>query len=221
MYADINDLELYYETEGSGRPLIMVHGNSEDHTIFSESAEILKDRFTCYLPDSRGHGKSLYKGALHYADMADDMVAFMEKLDLRDVLFYGFSDGGIIGLLAAMKTDRITTLVTSGANLTPEGVKTYMQYLIRALDFVLHDPKMKLMKEEPHITAEQLQTIRIPALVLAGEHDVIREEETKAIAAGIPGSELKIIKGESHGSYIVHSTKLVKYLVYADTLSRK
>ena len=58
MFVKVNDVDLYYEKMGTGRPLIMVHGNSEDHTIFNEAAEVLKDRFTVYLPDSRNHGQS-------------------------------------------------------------------------------------------------------------------------------------------------------------------
>ena len=123
MYIGVNGIQLYYEKTGHGRPLIMVHGNSEDHTIFKEAVEVLKEHFTCYTPDSRGHGQSSPCRELHYKDMAQDMIAFMTELDLQDVAFYGFSDGGIIGLLAAMECKRITNLVVSGANITTkEGV---------------------------------------------------------------------------------------------------
>jgi pimeloyl-ACP methyl ester carboxylesterase len=146
------------------------------------------------------------------------MVSFMEALDLRDVLFYGFSDGGIVGLLAAMKTDRITTLVTSGANVTPEGVKRRLVFLIKTLYIFSGNQKLRLMLKEPDIRPEQLQTIRAKTLVLAGEKDLVSEEETRLIAENIPGAQLRILRGEGHGSYIVHSTKFVKYIVYAGTL---
>ena len=58
MKVSVNGVEIYYEQTGSGRPLIMVHGNGEDHTIFDKAANVLKDSFTCYLVDSRGHGQS-------------------------------------------------------------------------------------------------------------------------------------------------------------------
>ena len=89
---------LFYTKTGNGRPLIMVHGNREDHTIFDEAIGVLKEHFTCYAIDSRGHGKSSPCRELHYKDMAADMIAFMTELDLTDVAFYGFSDGGIVGL---------------------------------------------------------------------------------------------------------------------------
>ena len=118
MVANVNGVELFYEVSGAGRPLVMVHGNGEDHTIFDEAAEYLQQRYTCYRIDSRGHGQSSPVSELHYADMAGDVIAFLEQLDLQNVIFYGFSDGGIVGLLAAAESKRITTLIVSGANLT-------------------------------------------------------------------------------------------------------
>lgn len=217
MMIHVNDIDLFYEKCGSGRPLILLHGNDEDHTIFDEAVQILKERFTCYVPDSRCHGSSTVTDELHYQDMAEDMTAFMEALDLRDVLFYGFSDGGIIGLLAAMQTDRITTLVTSGANITPDGVKPFLRLLFRGMTLIHPDPKISMMLKEPHITTEQLSRIQAKTIVLAGEKDLVAENETRRIASSIPGAELHIIPGEGHGSYIVHSTKFVRYLIWADT----
>ena len=220
MFIQIGDISMYYEAAGSGRPLILVHGNGEDHTIFDSCIPLLTDRFTVYSIDSRSHGKSSAAGELHYEDMACDMIAFMDALDLHDVLFYGFSDGGIIGLLTAMKTDRISTLAVSGANVTPSGVKAPLRTLLRIISLFAKDPKIELMLKEPHITAGQLQTIRIPTLVLAGEKDLVKEEETRFIADHIPHSRLHIIKGEGHGSYIVHNAKLARYLIMADSMRK-
>ena len=208
MIASVNGINLYYEIRGHGRPLILLHGNGEDHSIFNEAADVLSKSFTCYLVDSRGHGKSTPVKEYHYADMADDMIAFMEDLDLNDTVFYGFSDGGIIGILASMKTDRITDLITSGANLTPEGVDDKLRLLIRAMYFFIRDGKLKLMLEEPHITKEDLSKIKTRTLVLAGSKDVVKKSETVQIAEGIPNAAMQILDGEGHGSYIVHSRKI-------------
>ena len=175
MFIHVNGIELYYEVSGSGKPLIMVHGNSEDHTIFKEAAEILNDHFRVYTLDSRDHGQSTKVSDLHYSDMADDILVFMNDLNLTDVTFYGFSDGGILGLLLAQKTDRITRLIVSGANMTPDGVKGSLKLLVKAMYFFKRDSKLKMMLEEPHITEEQLAAIRIPTSVLAGEKDVIKK----------------------------------------------
>lgn len=218
MQIQVNSIYLNYEVTGSGRPLILLHGNGEDHKIFDEAVRQLKSRFTCYAVDSRDHGDSSPCPELHYQDMADDMIAFMDQLDLKDVLFFGFSDGGIIGLLCAMKTDRISTLVTAGANATPDGVKPMLKRFMKLVSRFTLDSKIRLMLNEPHITENDLRSIKAKTLVLAGEKDVVTDQETKFIAANIPGAVLRFVKGEGHGSYIVHSTKFVKYVIYADRM---
>ena len=55
---NINNLNLYYEVVGEGKPLVMVHGNGEDHKIFDKAVSLLKDRFTCYLKRPWKIGKS-------------------------------------------------------------------------------------------------------------------------------------------------------------------
>ena len=82
---NINNLNLYYEVVGEGKPLVMVHGNGEDHKIFDKAVSLLKDRFACYLIDSRGHGKSEKVKEFHYADMADDSYKFISSLNLKEV----------------------------------------------------------------------------------------------------------------------------------------
>ncbi len=213
MFQHINGIDLYYEVTGSGSPLVMVHGNGEDHTIFNEAAEVLRDRFTVYLIDSRDHGQSTKVSDLHYSDMADDLLVFLNDLDLKDVTFYGFSDGGILGLLLAQKTDRISRLIVSGANMTPNGVKGWLKTVIKIMYFFNKDGKLRMMLREPNITAEELSFIKVPTTVIAGEKDLVTRKETEAIAAAIPGSKLRIIKGEGHGSYIVHKTAVADLIL--------
>ena len=208
MIAKVNGVELYYEKTGAGRPLLMVHGNGEDHSIFNEAVKELKRDFCCYTVDSRGHGRSSRVPTLHYEDMADDMIAFMEALNLRDAVFYGFSDGGVVGLIAASRCARITTLLVSGANLSPKGVARKIRLSIWAWNLLKPDDKLALMLREPQISEDTLRAIRAETLVLAGSGDLILPEETRRIAAGIPGAKLQIVQGEDHGSYIVHSTRI-------------
>ncbi len=212
MFAEVNGVRLFYEKTGEGRPLVLIHGNGEDHTIFDEAVEVLKDRFACYAVDSRGHGQSTPCDDLHYRDMAEDIIAFLEALNLGNAALYGFSDGGIIGLIAAAKCPRITDLAVSGANVSPAGVtvflrvRMYIDYLRR------RDPKTRLMMYEPDISDEELSSIRARTLVLAGSGDLIKEKETRHIASMIPGARLQILPGEDHGSYIVHSEKIARIL---------
>ena len=119
--------------------------------------------------------------------MAADMIAFMTELDLTDVAFYGFSDGGIVGLLAAMDSARITNLIVSGANISTKGTKLGFRLLLMGMSIGKRDPLIELMQKEPDIQPAQLSAIRVPTLVLAGSRDLIRESETRLIAESIPG----------------------------------
>ena len=213
MFVKVNDINLYYEVKGEGQPLMMVHGNSETHEIFDVASDVLKDYYKVYLIDSRDHGQSDKVKELHYDDMADDMVKFMEELDLKDVVYYGFSDGGIIGLLAAMKTDRISRMVLSGANMTVNGVKPALKLLIRVLYFFTKDQKMEMMLKEPDIRPEDLKKISIPVSVVAGEKDMVTYEETVLIADSIPEAKLRIIPKAGHGSYIVHKKDIADIIL--------
>lgn len=205
-------INLHYERIGTGRPLVLVHGNGEDHTIFLEAAERLKNRFTCYLPDSRGHGKSSPAEELHYMDMADDVCFLIEKLGLDDAAFFGHSDGGIIGLLAAMKCPKIKTLIISGTNLTPDGLQEDWLSTFREMYAESKSPLLKLMLTEPDISVLDLAKIAARTLVLAGEDDMIRDSETRRIAGAIPDAKLRILKGEDHGSYVCHSEKIARII---------
>ena len=118
MKLSVNGMEMYYEVLGHGDPLILLHGNGEDHTIFDKSAPLLAERYTCYLPDSRGHGQSSPADSLSYEVMAEDVITFIDALGLERPVLYGFSDGGILGLLVAMKRPGLLgRLIISGANL--------------------------------------------------------------------------------------------------------
>ena len=197
MIAEVNGIRQFYEKSGAGRPLVMVHGNGEDHTIFDEAVRKLRNEYCCYRLDSRCHGQSEDTRELHYRDMATDVIAFLKALDLR-----------IVGLMAAARCERITTLIVSGANTSPKAVALWLRLACRLWYLAKRDKKIKLMLDEPDITDEELRNIRASTLVLAGSGDLIPQKETEHIAAMIPGAEMQILKGENHGSYIVHSTKI-------------
>ena len=103
MNLQTSKVNLYYEKYGEGQPLILLHGNGENHKIFEKSIAVLKEHFTVYALDSRGHGYSSPVDELHYEDMADDVHEFICKLQLKKPIIYGFSDGGIIALLVGIK----------------------------------------------------------------------------------------------------------------------
>ena len=209
MTIHVNNIDIYYEKAGQGPPLLLLHGNGESHRIFRKAIGRLSEKFTVYAIDSRGHGKNGRVKELHYADMAEDMARFIEALGLERPMLYGFSDGGIIGLMAASEhPGLLSRLAVSGANITPEGLKAGTLRLMRIMYRLTRGAKWKLMLDEPDITGEQLGRIDMPTLVLAGEKDIIKEEHTRMIAGAIPGARLRILPGEGHGSYVDNNMKL-------------
>ena len=211
----VNGVVLHYAVEGSGRPVVLVHGNGEDHHLFdTEIGQLSAAGYRVYAPDSRGHGANPPLPEYHYADMAEDMYCFIKALGLERPAFYGFSDGGIVGLLLASgHPDCLGALAVSGANLTPEGVDPAFLAEFAVMNAAEENPLITLMLTEPHIDPETLKKIRIPVLVTAGEHDLVRRSETERIGAAIPGAKTVILPGEDHGSYIAGSEKMGRLLL--------
>ena len=209
MYAIVNGLKLFYHKEGSGRPVILLHGNGEDHTIFDVAIKDLARSYTVYALDSRAHGKSDPVPTLTYREMAGDVAAFIRQQGLEKPALVGFSDGGVVALLVALRwPDLPGRLVVAGANMTPAGIKQPWRTLMRVQNRISPDPKLELMLTQPHLAGWQLTGITAPTLVLAGEKDLIDENQTRRIARSIPGAKLLILPGETHGSYVIHSDKL-------------
>ncbi|MBQ6163231.1 MAG: alpha/beta hydrolase [Clostridia bacterium] len=210
----VNGVRLYYEKTGAGRPLVMVHCNSMDHKIFRRAVKKLSRRFCVYCPDSRDHGRSEKVKTLHYTDMAEDMYAFITSLGLEKPVFYGFSDGGIIGLLlASAYPELLSALIVSGASLNPDSTKDLPMRFFKLWSHVDRSDKMRIMMREPDITDDILKRIVVPTFVTAGERDVIKLSHTKHIAESIPGAKLKIFQKTGHAGYIVNSDKIADYIL--------
>lgn len=211
MRVTTNGVSLYYEVRGKkGKPLIMLHGNGEDHRIFDRAVEYLEQAFVVYLVDSRGQGQSSppVNGEYHYADMADDLYDFIRKLGIEEPIVLGFSDGGIVALLFAIEHPEIPSrLFVCGANTDPSALKGFGMFLTRLRE--KDEPLVRMMLTEPHITAEQLSRITCPVTVIAGSRDCIRREDTDLIANSVRNGEVVIMKRCDHSSYIAHSTRIV------------
>lgn len=214
MFAYVNGIKLYYEKSGSGQPLILSHCNSMSHTIFKKAVKVLESKFTVYNVDTRGHGKSSKVKELHYEDMAEDMYRFIVELKIEKPVFYGFSDGGITGiLLASSHPDLLSKLIISGASLSPESTKDLPMAFFKLWSHVDRSDKMRIMMREPNITDEILEAIKVPTFVTCGSKDVIKESHSKHIAKAIPDAELKIFEGEGHSGYIMNSRKIADYIL--------
>ena len=214
MFANINGVRIFYEKTGDGVPLILVHGNGENHKIFQEAVTVLCHDFTVYALDLRGHGRSSSIQEYHYKDMARDIECFIQTLGIDKPLYYGFSAGGIIGLLLASEnTDLLSGLLVSGANLSPSGLTLLSRCCIRLLYYVKKDEKVKMMLTEPDISVQDLGKIVIPTLITAGRWDVIQKRHTKLIADHIRNSKCIILEKETHGSYIIHTRKIAQIII--------
>lgn len=209
MIINVNNININYEVYGEGRPIILLHGNSESHKVFDKLIDRLKRDYKVYAIDSRCHGKSENAKSISYELMAQDVISFIKKLDIEKPVLYGFSDGGIVGLLIAIaEPDILSKLIISGANIHPSGLGNINLFIYKIGYLFSKNKLVKMMISEPDITTQQLNSIKIPTYVLAGERDIIKPAHTKLIADNIPNSTLEIIPNENHGSYIVHSDKI-------------
>ena len=212
---NVNGVPIYYEKAGAGKPVILLHGNGGSHRDLARITRQLSDSgYLVYAIDSRGQGNNPPLPEYHYSDMADDVYELIRAWGLDQPALYGWSDGGIIGLLTQIRhPGTLGVLAISGANCTTDGLTDFFLQTVSFSDSIHTDPLLKMVKNEPDITREELQTIQIPVLVTAGEHDIIRPEHTQMIADSLPNSTLHIFPGESHGSYITGSEKMGELLV--------
>lgn len=209
-------------------PVLMLHGNGEEHGIFGRTIDAVVGTGRCVVAiDSRAQGESTRGSArLTYELMAHDALLVLDALEVDRAHVLGFSDGAIEGLLLARDhPDRIASLTAMGANLTPaglpaeEGVETaevaeaYELWAEQGEEGVgLEDGTpvpspdearvvaelLRLMLDEPHIPARSLGSIVCPVTVMAGEYDVVLPCETRRIAGAISGARLVIVPGADH-----------------------
>lgn len=209
----VGNIEVNFEKKGLGKPLIMIHGNGEDLHIFDELSESLKTDFTIYLIDMRNHGKSKMTDDFDYSVMAYDIYLFIQKLKIEKPLFFGFSDGGIVGLLLSIAfPDLFDKVVIAGANMNPQGFKLSILKEIEKQYQLSKSPYDKMMLEQPNIRNKDLEKIESEVLILAGEYDLIRSTHTLRIARHIKNSTVKIIPKRNHYDYIIHTDELVGVL---------
>lgn len=163
-YASIRGIQIYYEIYGKGELLLFIHGNNGS------------------IQDS-----------LSYEQMADDFASLLDYLKLDSVNVVGWSDGGINGLLLASRhPKKVRKLAVTGANLTPEPVKSTdarvvenEYHVIDSLSRLPVNAESKrqlklhrLLVNEPHISRAELNKIHCPTLVIGGDHDVIMPRHT-------------------------------------------
>ena len=210
-FVSANGIRMYYETYGEGEPLLLLHGNSQSIASFRNQIPELQKHFRVIALDSRGQGKSTEDGkGFTYELFAADTEAFLDALHLDSVNVLGWSDGGNTGLIMAMQyPQKVKRLAVMGANLynNETSVKAWVNKELRKQLKELKDTlpqtvfrkrMIDLLLHEPNIEAKELSKIACPVLVMAGSDDVIKEEHTKLIAAGIKQSRLTIFEKGNH-----------------------
>lgn len=217
----LKDATLYYETYGAGEPLLLLHGNSQSIYAFNFQIPTLAKKYKIIAVDTRGQGKSTDEttGALSYDLFADDMKQLLDSLHIKKTNILGWSDGGNTGLIMAAKYPAyVKKLATMGANLfptneaLPDTVLNQVKQGIAAFQ-KRSDAKSKMevrlftmLLNEPHLTFDDMKKVKAPVLIMAGEHDLIIEKHTRAIAAAIPKSTLVIFKGATHYAQVEPGT---------------
>ncbi len=209
--------KMYYETYGQGEPLLIIHGNGGSINNFLYQIPYFSKEYKVILADSRSQGKSVDNSdSLSYEMITDDLNALLDSLHLDSCYVIGWSDGGIEGLMLAIRhPDKVKKLAVTGANLTPDTsavdpfVYNWAMNYNKQLAAMPTNDSVKTMRKlahllsyEPHISLEQLHTIKCPALIIGGDHDVLLPKHTMLIADNIEKSYLWIIPNSGHSTPI-------------------
>lgn len=210
-FKKVNGIEMYYEVYGEGEPLILLHGNGGSIKTQKERIKYFSQYFKVIAVDSRAHGKSkdLPGNELTYREMAKDTKVLMDSLHVNNAYVWGQSDGGILALLLAIDyPEKVSKIATFGANAFPGEEAIYKELVDMVEDTLAtttneHTRKLyKLLAYQPHITDAELNSIKCPVLLMAGDRDAIKTEHTLHIFQEIQKSNLFIMPGATHlGAY--------------------
>lgn len=222
-FIELNGARHYYEAYGTGSPLLLIHGNSTATKGWAPQIDYFSKKYRVYSLDCRGRGKSdLGVDSLTYLQQAKDAAQFIRKLKLDSVCIIGKSDGAIIAILLAIHYPQsVKKIVAFSANLQPDTLALYPETLsgihtervlaekmLAANDTTKNWHLLKqcnrMMEFQPHISADDLQKIALPVLVISGDRDVIKEEHSFFIYRNIPRANLCILPNEKHGLPRIH-----------------
>ncbi|HWI90130.1 MAG TPA: alpha/beta hydrolase [Flavisolibacter sp.] len=231
-YSEVNGLNMYYEIYGEGKPLVLIHGGgSTIQSNFEKVIPLFAQGRKVIAVELQAHGRTKDRNTdLTFEQDADDVATLLKNLDIARADFFGFSNGGTTTLQIAIRHPEIVDKIVLGSALAkrngvpewfwefmkqaklenmPEQLK--MAYKQVAPDSnglqIMHDRDVKRMVNFKDISDEQIKSIKVPALIIIGDKDVITPEHAIELHRQINNSELAIIPG-GHGEYIGEITTI-------------
>jgi pimeloyl-ACP methyl ester carboxylesterase len=219
-YAQLGDVRTYYEEDGQGEPLVLLHPGGADSRVFESNVPGLAERFNVFRPDRRGHGRTAdVEGPISYDLMARDTIAFLEQVVGGPAFLVGHSDGAPVALVTALlRPDLVRRLVVASGVFHHEGWapgaiyldEESMAFFVEFHGAVSPDgpdafPALatkldRMHEEEPTLTTADLAGYPGPSLVMVGDdEDEIPIEHTLEFRAGLLRSQLAVVPGTGHG----------------------
>ena len=210
-WAAIHGHRIYYALRGKGPTLVLLHGggDSGEHS-FEHQLDVFSENHHVVAPDQVGQGRTPgVPGPLSYTSMMEDTAKLLQVLKLEHVDVVGFSDGGILALMLAIRhPELVRRLVISGVNIAPEGLNPEDLQDLRASQ----TPSPKTIDEklarlwftsptQEELNLPSLGQIAQPVLVISGDRDAITLEHTLKIFHALPNAELCVLPGTDHGTF--------------------
>lgn len=225
-YYKVRGINIYTEEYGSGKPLLMIHGNGGSISSMACIIPYFSRHYKVIAVDSRAQGKSTDPSdSLSFEMMADDDAELLNQMHIDSAYVIGWSDGGIVALVLAMRhPSKVIKLASTGANLWPDSTallpslwKDEKKYYDSLHLKIWTSPKEKndwkifmLDWDQPNIPLTALGNIHCPSLIISGDHDVINLEHTVKIYQHIPNAYLWILPDSGHGTLIEHTDEFDK-----------
>lgn len=219
-YVQLGEVETWYEVDGQGDPLVLLHGGMSDSSAWGMQVPAFAAAYRVFTPDRRAHGKTPdVEGPLTYDDMAAETAAFLEAVVGGPAHLVGWSDGGIVALLVALRRpDLVRRQVVIGANFHHDGLLDAFHlgedpdaeevaffkgmYETNAVDPtnwpVFFRKSEHLWREQPTMTTDDIRRITAPTLVIVGDDDAIEFDHTIALFEALPAGQLAVVPGTSH-----------------------
>jgi pimeloyl-ACP methyl ester carboxylesterase len=197
--ASVNGIDLYYETHGTGRPLVLLHGGLGSGEMFGPVLPSFTDHHQVILVDLQGHGRTAdIDRPIDVRLMADDVAALIEHLGLDDVDVVGYSMGGGVALQTAIRhPEKVRRLVAASANVRRDAIYADMlaqqgQVSAAAAEFMKETPMYELYQrvaprpeDFPRLLdkigeamaqdfdfSDDVRGLRVPTLVMAADADM-------------------------------------------------